>query len=235
MRSLFGFLAFIAAVIALVVAFLAPAIVTPMVAGAVREASPFGDQPLDVEVEVDAIGLLRGFVSEIRISGTDLQDEGVRIGELAITVRGLRLDDRSFAAIEGALEVVAVPLGDADPLLVDRIALSGATHTVTAAAQLDHDATLAFVNRSFAEQGVDARELELIDGGISVVIFDQRVDLTLTVVEGALVIADLVGTGPMELLAPMPDDPWRLTGVTATLGGMEIVAEVDAEGIVAVE
>lgn len=235
MRSLLGFLAFIAVFFALVVAFLAPAIVAPMVAAAVREASPFGDRPLDVEVEVDAIGLLRGFVSEIRISGTDLDDEGVHIGKLSMTIRGLRLDDRSFAGIEGGLDAVAVPLGDAEPLLVGRISVSGASASVAATANLDHSAALAFMTRSFEEQGVDARGLELIDGGVSIVIFEQRVDLALAVTDGALVIADLLGTGPMELLAPQPGEPWRLTGVTATPAGLEIVAAVDAEGVLAAE
>ena len=235
MRSLLGFLAFIAVVIALVVALLVPTIVAPMIAAAVREASPFGDQPLDVKVEVDAIGLLRGFVSEIRISGTDLEDRDVRIEELAITVRGLRLDDRSFSAIDGGLQVVAIPLGGAEPLLVDRIALSGDSATVHATVQLDHAAALTFVNRSFADQGVEARDIELIDGGVSVVIFEQRVPLAFAVVDGALVIADLLGTGPMEMLAPLPDDPWRVIGVTATFAGLEIVAAVDAEGVLAGE
>lgn len=235
MRSLLGFLTFIAVVIALVVAFLVPTFVAPMVAAAVRDASAFGDQPLDVEVDVDAIGLLRGFVSEIRISGTDLEDQDVRIGDLAITVHGLRLDDRSFSAIEGGLQTVAVPLGGAEPLLVDRISLSGVSDTVNATVQLDHDAALAFLNRSFADQGVDVRDLELIDGGVSVVIFEQRVPLAFAVADGALVIADLLGTGPMELLAPLPDDPWHIIGVTATLGGMEIVASVDADGVLAGE
>ena len=235
MRSLLGFLAFIAVVIALVVAFVVPSIVAPMVAAAVREASPFGDQPLDVEVDVDAIGLLRGFVSEIRISGADLADQDVRIGDLAITVQGLRLDDRSFSAIEGGLRSVAVPLGGAEPLVVDRISLSGVSDTVNATVQLDHAATLAFVNRTFADQGVEVRDIELIDGGISVVIFEQRVPLAFAVADGALVIADLLGTGPMELMAPLPDDPWHLIAVTATLAGMEIVASVDATRFLAGE
>lgn len=235
MRSLLGFLAFIAVVIGLVGAFLVPTIVAPMVAAAVREASPFGDQPLDVEVDVDAIGLLRGFVGEIRISGTDLEDDEVRIEDLAITVQGLRLDDRSFSAIEGGLQTVAVPLGGAEPLVVDRIALSGVSETVNATVQLDHDATLAFVTRTFADQGVEVRDIELIDGGVSVVIFEQRVPLAFAVADGALVIADLLGTGPMELLAPLPDDPWRLIAVTATLGGMELVASLDAARFLAGE
>jgi hypothetical protein len=33
------------------------------------------------------------------------------------------------------------------------------------------------------------------------------------------VIADLIGTGPMGLLTPQSDRPWRITGVTISPGG----------------
>ncbi len=235
MRSLLGFLTFITVVIALVAAFALPPVVEPMVAAAVRDASPFGDQPLDVEVDVDAIGLLRGFVGEIRISGENLENGDVQIGTLAMTVEGVRLDDRSFAGIDGGLTAVSVPLFDFEPLVVSRIQLDGASDALFATASLDHDAALAFITRSFLDQGVDASGIELVDGGVSVVIFEQRVDLTFGVVDGTLVIADVLGTGPMELLAPLPEDPWRLVGVTASLAGLEIVADVDAEVLLAAE
>jgi hypothetical protein len=233
MRSLLGFLVFTAVVIGLVVAFAVPPLVAPMVEAAVRDASPFDDQPLDVEVEVDAIGLLRGFVSEIRISGEGLVDDDVTIGKLDLTVRGVRIDDQSFADVDGGLSAVAVPLFDFEPLVVNRIAFDGASDAVAATASLDHDAALAFITRSFVEQGVDASGIELIDGGVSVVIFEQRVDLAIGVADGALVIPDILGTGPMELLAPLPDDPWRFVGATATFGGLELVAEVDGAAVLA--
>jgi hypothetical protein len=235
MRSLLGFLVFIAAVIALVMAFAVPPLVAPMVEAAVHDASPFGEQPIDVEVEVDAIGLLRGFVGEIRISGENLEQDDVTIGKLDVTVRGVRLDDHSFAGIDGGLTGVAVPFLDFEPLLVGRMALAGGSDELTATASLDHDAALAFITRSFSEQGVQATGIELIEGGVSVVIFEQRVDLAIAVADGALVIPDVLGTGPLELLAPFPEDPWRLTGVTASFGGLEIVAAVDAGALIAVE
>lgn len=235
MRSLLGFLTFIAVVITLVVAFAVPALVAPMVATAVREASPFGDQPLDVEVDVDAIGLLRGFVGEIRVSGEDLVSDDVSIGALDLTVRGVRLDDHSFEALEGRLSELDVPFAGLEPLAVSRIELTGASDEVAATAFLDHDAALAFITRSFMDAGIDASGFELIDGGVSIVIFEQRVDLAIGVVDGVLVIPDVLGTGPLELLAPLPDDRWRLIGVTASFGGLEIVAAVDAGAVLARE
>ena len=235
MRSLLGFLVFIAAVVALVMAFAVPPLVAPMVEAAVREASPFGDQPIDVEVDVDAIGLIRGFVSEIRISGEDLEKDDVRLGKVDLTVRGVRIDDTSFAGIDGGMSVVSVPFFGFDPLVVSRIELSGASDELAATASLDHDTALAFITRSFADQGVVASGFELIDGGVSVVIFEQRVDLAIGVADGAMVIMDVLGTGPLELLAPFPEDPWRLASVTASFAGLEIVAAVDAGALLAAE
>ena len=49
----------------------------------------------------------------------------------------------------------------------------------------------------------------------------------LAVQDGALVVPDLLGGGPLELLAPLPDDAWHLTGASITTDGMDIDATVD--------
>ncbi|MEO5703849.1 MAG: hypothetical protein ABIZ52_00205 [Candidatus Limnocylindrales bacterium] len=141
MRSFFGFLAFVTGLIVLVAAFAVPAFVAPAIATEVRNASPFGDQPLDVQVDVNAIGLIRGFVSEIRVSGADLE--------------------------------------------------------------------------------------RVISGGISLVVFGQRVEVAVGVQDGAFVVPDLLGAGTFEILAPQPDDPWRLTGSAITPTELKLTAEVD--------
>lgn len=233
MRSLFGFLFFVTVLIGLAVVVVVPAIVAPMVASAVRAASPFGAQPLDVQVKVDALGLIRGFVGEIRISGTDLQGEGATIGSLAITVTGVGIGDHAFASIEGTLRSVEVSLGGGDTLEVDQIALSGGSPSVAAAATFDRDGGIAFIERAIDAQGVAVTGVELIDGGVAFVIFEQRVEVALGVEDGVLVVPDLLGAGSLELLAPEPGDPWRLTGVSITPGGLQLDALVDAAELLA--
>ena len=228
MRSLLGSIAFVTVLIVLVAALVIPAIVAPMVASAVRAASPFGTQPLDVKVDVNVLGIIRGFVNEIRISGTNLSRDEVTIGSLGLTVRGVGIGDHAFSEVVGGLDSVAIPLGDGASVVVDRIALSGSSTALTATASLDRTAALAFINRSFADQGVAVSDVTLTSGGVSVVVFDQRVQLAIGVADGALVVPDMLGAGALELLTPQPDDSWRLTGVTVTTSGMTIVASIDA-------
>jgi hypothetical protein len=232
MRSLFGFLGFVAALIVLVAAFAIPALVSPMVATAVRAASPFGDQPLDVQVDLNALQLIRGFVSEIRISGTGLEEDEVTIGALAVTVRGVGIGDHAFSEVQGGLDAIAIPLGDGASVVVDRITLSGSSTNLTANAVLGRTAAIAFLERAFDDQGVTVSGIELTTGGVSLVIFEQRVVLALGVEDGALVVPDMLGAGTLELLAPQPDGPWRLTGVTVTPNGMDIVTAIDPGRIV---
>ena len=232
MRNLLGFLAFVAVLIALVAGLVVPALVAPMVASAVRAALPFGSQPVDVQVSVDAIGFIRGFVGEIRISGKDLRDEDhdIPIGSVDVTFDGVGIGDHAFAAATGSLDAVTLPLGDAT-LIVRRVVLAGPSTALTATAHLDRQAAIAFIQHAFDEQGVDIGDVDLATGGISFVAFEQQVQVPLAVADGALVVPDMLGAGTLELLAPAEGDAWRLTGATITTGGMDLVASVDATAL----
>lgn len=235
MRSFLGFVVFVLALLVLGAAFLVPSVVAPMVASAVRDASPFGNQPLDVQVDVDALGLIRGFVGEIRISGSDLERDGLTIGSLALAVSDVGIGgDHAFASVSGTLDDVSVPLDHGAPIVVRRIELSGSSASLTATAHLDRAAAIAFVQKSLDQQGVAVSDIALTSGGVSLVIFEQRVQVALGVQDGALVIADMLGAGAIELLAPMAGDPWRLTGASITPNGMELNASVDAAGLSAI-
>lgn len=235
MRSFFGFLGFVTVLIVLVAAFAVPAVVGPMVATAVRAASPFGEQPLDVQVKVDALGLIRGFVGEIRVSGSNLQRDGATIESLDVTVRTVGIGDHGFLETSGGLDGVSIQADDGAVISVDRIALSGPSTAVIAEATMDRAAALAFIQHAFEAQGVAVSGVELIDGGLAIVIFDQRVDVLVGVQDGALVIPDLLGAGPLELLSPLPADPWRLTTATIGPNGLSITATIDAGALLGEE
>jgi hypothetical protein len=228
MRGFLGFLGFVTVLIVLLAAFAVPAVVGPMVASAVRAASPFGDQPLDVQVKVDALGLIRGFVGEIRVSGSNLERDGTTIESLDVTVRTVGIGDHAFLESSGGLDGVTLQADDGAVISVDRITLSGPSSAVLAEATLDRAATLAFIQHVFDAQGVAVSGIELTAGGLSVVIFEQRLEVPVGVKDGALVIPDLLGAGPLELLSPLPDSPWRLTTATITQNGLTIGAIVDA-------
>jgi len=58
------------------------------------------------------------------------------------------------------------------------------------------------------------------------------VELGLAVADGALIIPDVLGAGPMELVVPQPDDPWRLREARVGPAGMELEAVVDVDALV---
>jgi hypothetical protein len=231
MRSFFGFLGFVAVLVVLLAAFAVPAVVSPMVASAVRAASPFGDHQLDVQVKVDALGLIRGFVSEIRVSGTNLERDGSTIESLDVTVHTVGIGDHAFQETSGGLDGVSILDVDGALIGVDRIALSGPSTGVTATATMDRAAALAFIEHAFATQGVAVSGVELASDGLVIVVFDQRVEVPVGVEDGALVIPDLLGAGPLALLSPQPDDQWRLSSATISPNGLVIVASVNAEAL----
>jgi len=231
MRGFFGFLGFVAVLIVLLAAFAVPAVVGPVVATAVRAASPFGDQPLDVQVDVDPIGLIRGFVREVHVSGASLERDGATIKSLDVTVRAVGIGDHAFTDALGGLRGVGIPTFDGSVISVDRITLSGSSRALIAEATLKREAALAFVQHQFDVRGIAISGLELTPGGVSLVLFEQRIPLQIGVQDGALVIPDLLGGGPLELLAPLPEDPWRLTGATITPNGIVIDATVDVGAI----
>jgi hypothetical protein len=62
-------------------------------------------------------------------------------------------------------------------------------------------------------------------------VLGQRFEVPLEVDVGALVLPDVAGGGPMTIVEPGPDDPWRLTAVRATVGGFEIDVALQPEGV----
>jgi hypothetical protein len=231
MRSLFGFVAFVTVLVAIGGALLVPPIAGPIVVSAVRNASPFGTQPLDVQADVDAIGLIRGFVREIHVSGKNLERDGATIETLDVKAQGVGIGDHAFSDTVGGLAGVSIPTDDGSVIRIDRISLSGPSTALLAKASLERASALAFIQHALDAQGVAVSDLQLTNGGVSLVIFEQRVELQVGVQDGALVIPDMLGGGPLELLVPFPDDPWRLTAATVTTAGMDIEAAIDVEAL----
>jgi len=218
----------LAALIVTGVAILVPVMVRPMVVDAVRAALPFGDQPLDVEVDFNVFGLLQGRIDRIHLHGTDLASGDVRIGALDATATGVATTGRSFQAVDGTLAGVDVPAIDGGTISIQEISLRGASGEATATARLGATATIAFVESAFADAGFDGGRIELGNGTVSFDIFGQRATVAVGVEDGAVVLVDPFGTGSFELLGPSFDDPWRFTGAGVTPDGLEIDATVDA-------
>ena len=235
MRSFLGFLVFIATLVAVMAAFAVPALVSPLVVSAVRSASPFGDQPLDVEVDVDAISLARGFVREIRISGADLASDGVLVGLLDVTLQGVSIGDHGFVDAGGSLEAVDVGLPDGSSIRVSSVALSGPSTAVTALASLDPAEAARLIEAALADAGLQLDAVTLVDGGFALNVFGQRAEVGLVVIDGALVVPSLLGLSSVPVLQPQPGDAWRVIKVSVDPGGLQIEARVDVARLIATD
>jgi hypothetical protein len=233
MRGLLGFFVFVGVVVGALAVVLVPVLVAPLVAAAVRDVSPFEGQDVAVEVDVDPLGLIRGFVSEIRMDGADLAADDLRIGTMDVTARGVRIDDHSFAEVAGSLSSIEVPMFDGAPVTIDSVTLSGPSDAVAATASLDAANAATLIRTTLADVGVDPGTVTLVDGGIAIEVFGQPVQVALAVDDGALVIPPMLGLGPIPIIAPGADDPWRITALEVTPDGLVIEATVDAVSFLA--
>jgi len=227
-RGFLGFTMLALVGLGALVFFVLPAVVAPMVVTAVRDALPFGDQPLVIDATVTGPGLLSGSIDQIHVTGSKLAlsgaNSGVTIGKLDVTVQQVSIADHSFTAVSGGLDDVTFPMSNGLPATIARVDLTGSSDAVTAEAQFGPKEAIAFITRSFADVGVQVDGVELEDGDVAVMVFGQRVELGIGVQDGALVVPDALGAGPITLLAPGPDDQWRLTGASVTPGGLEVDA-----------
>ena len=231
MRGFLGFVVLLLAALAVAALVIVPIVARPMVADAVRVALPFEDQPVDVEVDLNPVGLLLGSIDRIHVTGSGLEAEGARIGEMDMTVTDVSTTTRRFRTASGHLRGVELPFLQSQTIVITAIDLDGPYGDVDAVANLDVRASLALVGNAFADAGVAVEEVELIDGGVALTLFGQRVEVPIGVDQGALVLPDVAGSGQVVIAEPGPDDPWRLTGVRVTRSGFAIDVALEPEDV----
>src|SRR5215212_5535700 len=204
MRGFLGFGLVLEVALALAALLIVPIVARPIVTDAVRAALPFENQTLDVEVELNPVGLLLGTIDRIHVTGRSLEAQGAVIGELDLSVTNVSTNDRRFRTVTGLLRNVELPFVGATPISITSIELDGPYGDVEATALLDVRASLALIGNSFGDAGIPVDSLELIDGGVAFAVFGQRVEVPLSVDAGALVLPDVAGAGPITILEPGP-------------------------------
>jgi len=231
MRTFLGWI-WLLAILGAIAFAVAPVVARPLVVDAVRAASPFGAQPLEIDVSVDPVGLLQGRIDRVHVTGTNLHASGMTFGSLDVTATDVAIGDHSFDSIEGTLGSVVVIRADGTSLDADRIVLSGPSADVDATATIAHDAAIAMVRGALTQAGLPADGIELISGGVRLQLLGQRTDVAIGVVDGSLTIAAALAGGQIVLLGPSAGDPWRLSGVTIGPAGMQVQAIADlVEGL----
>ena len=231
MRSFVGWVALVA-LLGIAAYFVAPMVVRPLVADAVRAASPFGAEPLEVDVDVDVLGLISGHVRAIHVTGANLTADRLDIGHLDVTVTDVGILDRTFGSVSGTLDSVVVGRSDATDVTARQVELAGPSSAVDATAHVGREAALAMVARALEGAGLPTSELQLIDGGVRVSVLGQRTDVAIGAANGALTIAGSVaGGGSIVVFGPEPGEPWRITGVSVSPEGLEVHAAVDLSAL----
>jgi len=231
MRTFLGW-AILVAVLGAAAFLLAPVIARPLVADAVRAVSPFGAAPLEVDVDANAAGLLRGQIAGIHVTGANLTSTRLDIARLDVTVSDVGILDRSFASLSGSLESVTLRRDDGTDIRARDIKLSGPSTAVEATATVARDAALEIVRRALASAGLPTEDLELIDGGVRVSVLGQRTDVAIGAADGAVTIAGSVaGGGQIVVFGPEPGDPWRISGVSVSPDRLEVHALLDLGAI----
>ena len=207
---------------------LAPIVARPLVADAVRAVSPFGTEPLEVDVAVSAPGLLRGTIDSIHVTGANLSTERLTIGRLDVTARGVGVVDHAFTSLTGSLEAVVLRRGDGTDLQAGQIQLEGPSTDLEATTAVGRDAALDLVRRALEAGGLSTGKLALVDGGVRVTVLGQPTVVALGAADGAVTIAGSVaGGGSIVVFGPEPGDPWRITGVSVSPKGLQVHALVE--------
>ncbi len=207
---------------------LVPIVARPLIAEAVRAASPFGAAPLEVDVAVSATGLLRGTIDRIHVTGAKLATEGLTIGRLDVTADDVGVLDHAFSSMTGTLEDVVLRRGDGSEIQARQVRLAGPSTGVEATAAVGRDATLGLVRSALEAGGLPTGNVALVDGGVRVTVLGQPAVVTLGAVDGAVTIAgSIAGAGPIVVFGPEPGELWRITGVTVSSNGLDVRALLD--------
>jgi hypothetical protein len=174
-------------------------------------------------------------VREIRISGADLERDGVLVGALDLTIQGASIDAHGFANLAGSLEAVDVGLPDGSSVRVRSVTLMGPSTAVEAGAFVEAGEAAALIRAAFADAGLEPEAIELVDGGVAIGVLGQRAEVALAVIDGAIVAPSLLGLTSVPVIQPRPGDAWRLIGLSVDPTGLEIQASVDAGQLIATD
>jgi hypothetical protein len=223
----------LAALIVAGVAIVVPLIARPVIVAAVQSTSPFGPQPLDIEVDCNVFGLLTGTVDRIRVRGANLQRGDVKVGALDVTLTDAATSGHAFESVDGTLALIQVPIDDATALTIDEVRIARSSLDMTAVATLDRASKILLIDVAFAEGGIDVSGIELGAGTVAFQVFGTRAEVPLGVEDGAIVVVDPFGTGSLEVVRPGENDGWRFTGVVVTPGGLTVDASLDVERLLA--
>jgi hypothetical protein len=226
-----GFLRFVAWFVLLVAGFVLvglPLLVGPLLTGTVRDMGVRADT-LSVSVALFDPGLILGRSRQVTIDATNVDMAPATIGSFHLGLGNADYFERSFESVSGELTDVRLVMGN-DPVSASSATVAGPADAATVTAHFAADQVARLLTVAAARNGLTLQNVTVSPSGVRVTLHDVEGDARLLVRGGALLIDPGVG-GPQVLLQPEPSDPWRLTDVWFSEGGMNLSGTVDVADI----
>lgn len=226
-----GFLRFVAWFVLLVAGFVLvglPLLIGPLLTGTVRDMGVRSDT-LDVSVALFDPGLILGRSRQVTIDATNIDLAPATIGSFHLGLGNVDYFERSFESVSGELTEVRLVMGN-NTVSAASATVVGTADAATITAHFAADEVVQLVKIAAARNGLTIQDVTVTASGVRVTVQGIEADARLQVRGGALLINPGVG-GPQVLLQPEPSDPWRLTDVWFSDGGMNLSGTVDVADI----
>ena len=225
MAALLRFLAFFAALVAVLLLVVLPLAATPFLTQMVREMGVRSDS-LSVSVELFDPLLVVGRARRVHVYADNANLAPLSVGTVDITLSGASFFDRSWESVSGDLENVSL-VTSTDTVGVDSIRIDGPAKAASATARLSGAQTEALVKVAAAREGLNIDSVHLTDSGVRITVRGLEANARLDVRGGALVLLSGSGNGGVPLIQPAPSDPWQLSETWISDGGLNIRGVVD--------
>lgn len=235
MRGCLVTIALLAAVVVGAIWLLLPPLVGTLAQGALVAAG-FSADGMTVTVQGDPPPELLGLRADaIRVQASNARYHGLEAVDVDVTLRDVRLGDRTFGSLDGTLRFVSFPgTADRPGITVPEATLSGDADHVRAT--LTFPAAAARDLASAALEGkigiTPSRVTLAAPDRVRVVAGGNTIDGRLTVrADGALLLQPQPsGTiGTLVLVEPGPDVPFRIDSFRIVDGGLVVVATFDPD------
>ncbi len=214
---------------------LLPPLVGTLAQGALVAAG-FQADTTTVEVTADPPpNLLTLHADAIHIRATNARYRGLGAVDVDLTLRDVRLLDRTFGRVDGTLHFVTVPAtADRPALTIPEATLSGSADevqvTLTFAGTTAQELAAAALERAI---GITPSRVVLIaPDRARIEVGGRAVDARLALREDGALVLDPpagVGSGPIPLVQPGPDVPFRIASFRIVDGGLVVVATFDPQ------
>ncbi len=225
MAALLRFVAFFAALVAVLLLVVLPLAATPFLTQIVRDMGVRSDS-LSVSVELFDPLLAVGRARRVHVFANNASLAPVSVETIDITLSDASFFDRSWETVSGDLKNVSLVMSAAT-VGVESIHIDGPANAASATARLSASQTETMVRAAAAREGLSVDSVRLTDSAVRITVHGLEENARLAVRGGALVLLSGSGSGGVPLIQPAPSDPWQLSETWISDGGLNISGVVD--------